>query len=143
LPGQGTCKAGPYVGTFVCTVGGQDVANPPPILSGAVTFTLAGSAEQQVLLVTQGRVAGPLFLSPTMMGKLDCIHKHFSAMSTDGRALLAQDPQNPATTTVLAAFNASIEGVFDDQALVIAGPYMMTNDQGQTCNGTFRASTTP
>jgi hypothetical protein len=142
LPGQGTCKAGRYVGTFVCTIAGPDVANPPPMLSGAVTFTLVGSAEEQVLSITQGRVAGPLFFSPGMTGKLDCIAKHFGATSLNG-TLLAQDPQNPTATMVLLGFNASLDGAFDDQALVIAGSYMMVNDQGQSCNGTFRASTTP
>jgi hypothetical protein len=140
LPGQGTCKAGRYVGSFTCTVEGKGVPDPAPTLSGAVTFTLSGSPEEQLLSIMEGSISGPLY-GGGLDGKLDCLAKHFAAMSVDGTAIVGQGKQN--VLALFPAFNATLDGVFDDQALVISGSLMMVNDAGQMCRGQFHASATP
>ncbi|MFI5054014.1 MAG: hypothetical protein ACHQDE_06595 [Acidimicrobiia bacterium] len=144
LPGQGTCKAGKYVGSFTCDVEGR-VPDAGPVggvktLSGAVTFTLTGSPEEQVLTIAMGSLSGPFF-GGSLTGKLDCIAKSFTGMTQDGTALLGQGMQGPVM--LFPGFDAKLTGDFDDQSLVIEGTLMMMNMLGQSCHGTFRASVVP
>jgi hypothetical protein len=130
LPGQGTCKAGRYVGSFTCTVDPRAPDAGPTFgvktLSGAVTFTLMGSPEEQVLTIAMGSLSGTFF-GGSLVGKLECIAKRFTGMTQDG----------------IPAFDAKLMGDFDDQSLVIEGSLMMMNMLGQTCEGTFRVSAAP
>jgi hypothetical protein len=141
LPGQGTCRAGRYAGSFECTMQGPGIGEPAAMLSGAVSFTLTGSPEEPVLSISDGQISGAFF-SSGMSGKLDCIGKQFSGMAVDGKALLGQGTQSPLPA-LFPRFDAELDGHFDDQALVIDGLFAMTNDSAQMCRGTFHASVTP
>jgi hypothetical protein len=144
LPGQGTCHGGVYAGSFDCTVPDTDPLNPLPFsLSGQIAFTLDGSAEEQHLSITDGTgsISGP-FLTSDVRGELDCIANHFSGASVDGAAVSIGDMNNPFAV-VFPTFNASLQGTYDNQALVISGMFTLVNDRGATCIGTFRVSAAP
>ncbi len=140
LPGQGTCKAGLYVGSFTCTVQVDGGTDSQPIYFGAVSFTLDGSPEEQLLSITDGKLSGPLF-GGDLSGQLDCLTKHFTGKTVNGMAIIGQAAQSPPG--LFPSFDADLDGSFDDQALVIEGTIKMVNDAGQTCEGRFRASATP
>jgi hypothetical protein len=140
LPGQGTCKAGRYVGKFTCTI--YDSGNPDPqgTLSGAIVFTLAGSPEEPIRTIKPGQISGSFFAS-VITGMLDCTKQAFTATTLGGRGLLAD--AGTAAPTLFPTFGATLDGHFDSQALVIEGTFKMVNDTGQTCDGDFRVSATP
>lgn len=131
LPGVGTCKAGRYVGGFECTMPG--LTGFPLTVSGEVAFTLEGSPEEQTLVVKRGSIEGSFFTAPTMTGQLDCTRDRFNALSVDGIAILVAS----------GTFAVALQGEFDAQTLGIEGAFSMVNDQGQTCEGTFRVGIAP
>jgi hypothetical protein len=139
LPGQGTCRAGVYSGSFECD--STDALGIPFSLSGQIAFTLSGSSEQQHLMISDGSISGALLLSG-LDGQLDCIQNHFQATSTEGHSLSIGDPNSPFALT-FPTFNASLQGEYDKQALVISGTFSMVNDSGAMCTGTFRVSAAP
>jgi hypothetical protein len=142
LPGQGTCKAGRYVGKFTCTI--YDSGNPDPqdTLSGSIFVTLVGSPEEPIRTIKPGQISGPFFASG-ISGMLDCSKQAFTAMTLGGRALLADAGQGMAAPTLFPTFGATLDGHFDSHTLVIEGSFKMVNDTGQTCDGDFRVSATP
>jgi hypothetical protein len=129
LPGAGTCKAGRYVGGFECTMEGLN--GFPVSISGEIVFTLTGSPEEQTLLVEDGSISGYYFSAP-LSGSLSCTGDSFSGLSEG--TVVSLGPW---------MFVASLEGVFDDQALGIEGVFSMLNDENQTCDGTFGAGIAP
>jgi hypothetical protein len=142
LPGQGTCRAGRYAGSFDCTVDETDFVGLPLSVSGQVAFSLEGSPEAQLLMITQGSIAGAVF-SSGMMGSLDCLDQRLLARTVNGQALqIGGDAQNPFFLS-FPTFDAALLGDFDDQALVIEGTFNMVNQAKQTCSGTFRVSAAP
>jgi hypothetical protein len=135
LPGQGTCKAGQYVGSFTCVVP-PDPSVPAMAfeLWGQVVFTLGTSSEQQVLAVIDGGLKDPLgFETARLSGSLRCVDKQFEGQTTGAGMLWFQ----------WSAFEATLGGQFDDQSLVIEGPFLMTNPAGARCQGTFHVSAAP
>lgn len=140
LPGQGTCHGGVYAGSFDCEVPDSLFALP---LSGQIAFTLDGSAEEQHLSVTEGTgsISGP-FLTSDVRGDLDCIANHFSGQALNGTAVSIGDMNNPFAL-VFPTFNASLQGTYDNQMLVISGMFTLVNDRGDMCTGTFRVSAAP
>jgi hypothetical protein len=151
LPGQGTCKAGHYVGKFTCTVADSGY-DPAPLISGSIQFTLSGSPEEPILHITAGQVSGSFFGSG-IGGMLVCSKQAFTGMTLLGRALLGVGATGTAGASgaagqgangsLFGGFNAMLDGHFDSQALVIAGSFTMTNDAMQMCNGDFRVSAAP
>jgi hypothetical protein len=128
LPGQGTCKAGRYAGSFTCTRADMLV------ISGQVIFTLVGSAEEQRLSVMEGAVrdlTGAVFNSG-MEGELDCLKAEFDAVTINGRGFLG-----------LGTFEATLTGAFDDQVLSITGDLHVVDQANVTCDGTFRVGASP
>jgi hypothetical protein len=128
LPGQGTCKAGRYAGSFTCR------RADGLVISGQVIFTLVGSAEEQRLAVMTGAVrdlTGAVFNSD-MEGELDCLKAKFDAVTINGRGFLG-----------LGTFEAALTGAFDDQMLSIEGNLHVVDQANQTCDGTFRVGATP
>jgi hypothetical protein len=142
LPGQGTCRAGVYAGSFDCEVP-DAIGGLPFSLSGQIAFTLEGSPEDQHLSIKEdsGSISGPLFQSG-MSGSLDCIQNHFQSAAVDGQAVSIGDMTNPFAL-VFPTFNASLQGDYDNQALVISGTFTMVNNVGDMCSGTFRVSAAP
>lgn len=142
LPGQGTCHGGVYAGSFDCQIP-DPLGALPFSLSGQIAFTLDGSAEEQHLSITDGTgsISGP-FLTSDVRGDLDCIANHFSGSSLNGTAVSIGDMNNPFAL-VFPTFNASLQGQYDNQALVISGMFTMVNDRGDMCTGTFRVSAAP
>jgi hypothetical protein len=140
LPGQGTCRAGVYAGSLDCQFPNPLGGLPFP-LSGQIAFTLDGSTEEQHLSITEGSISGALFMSG-MTGELDCIANHFQAAAVDGQSVTIGDQTNPFALA-FPTFNASLQGEYDNQALVIAGKFAMVNEAGDMCSGTFRVSAAP
>ena len=125
VPGQGTCKAGTYVGSFTCT------SADGKVVTGQVLITLAGSPEEQRLKVSAGAVkdlTGALFNSG-MSGMLDCQTRHFSGLTVNG-------------TSPFGPFAATLEADYNDRDLSIEGKLVMQNAAKETCDGTFRVSAT-
>jgi hypothetical protein len=143
LPGQGTCKAGRYVGKFTCTIA-DDVSDPEPTLAGSIVFTLAGSPEEAMLSIIAGEIWGSFFASG-IAGTLDCSKQTFTAMTPSSRTQPGDGGagQGAVAAPLFPGFAATLDGHFDSQALVIAGSFTMVNDAGQTCSGDFRVSATP
>jgi hypothetical protein len=141
LPGQGTCRAGRYSGSFDCVL--DDDTFPIPLsFSGEIAFTLEGSPEAQRLMITDGALSG-LWLYSGMSGSLDCLKKTWDADSVDGSVLILDaDPENPFLIG-FPSFNAGLHGRFDDQDLVIDGTIAAVNERGDKCSGTLRVSAVP
>lgn len=145
LPGQGTCRKGRYIGSFRCTVDSED-PEQASTLSGALIFTLgtSGSPEEPALQIVQGQLSGPWFFAPRLSGKLECISKHFSAIADTGLTLVGDGAGGSGTVPALyPTEDATLDGTFDDQSLVIQGAFVVMLSGAQTCTGTFRASATP
>jgi hypothetical protein len=141
LPGKGTCRAGVYSGSFDCQFP-DALAGLPITVTGQIAFTLAGSPEKQSLSISDGSLTGSGgLLTSGLSGTLDCIANHFQGAALDGQAV-SLDPNNPFALT-FPTFNASLQGNYDDQALVIAGTFTLVNDAGDMCSGTFRVSAAP
>lgn len=133
LPGQGTCRAGRYVGSFSCAVTAGAV---PVALEGQVSFTLRGSEETQVLEVTEGTLSDLNgFFHAGFEGSLDCLTSVFSGDSVDGHFYLLPASQVPPGTVQppFFGFAASFVGSFDSQALVITGTWSLGTDVGGGC----------
>jgi hypothetical protein len=131
LPGQGTCRAGQYVGSFTCV----DQTAPPMEWSGQVIFTLGTSSEQQVLSVIDGSgsVKDPLGIAVApLFGSLRCVDKRFEGKTMGGSLLVS-----------FGGIEATLAGAFDDQSLVIEGDFLMTNAAGASCVGIFHVSAAP
>lgn len=136
LPGQGTCKSGSYAGSFTCSMPPPEpgAIGPPPPLAGQVVFTLGDLSEEQELAVVEGSikdaVAFGLVFSSAMRGSLACRDERFTAQSVDGMI-------------AFGTFEATLDGAFDDQALAIDGDFVMVDQAGQRCEGTFHVSASP
>lgn len=141
LPGQGTCRSGVYAGSFDCDVSG-DLGALPISLSGQIAFTLEGSSEIQTLTITDGSISEPPFLMSGLSGALHCIPSRFEGTSVDGHSVSIGDQNNPFVLS-FPNFDASLQGQYDSQALVISGDFTMVSDTGYMCTGTFRVSATP
>lgn len=123
VPGQGTCKAGTYVGSFSCTGANGNV------VTGQILVTLAGSPEEQRLQVAAGAVkdlTGAIFNSG-MTGMLDCQTRQFLGETADGMS-------------AFGPFTASLDGNFNDRDLSIEGTLLIDNAAKETCVGAFRIS---
>lgn len=141
LPGQGTCHAGVYAGSFDCEVP-DPLGALPFSLSGQIAFTLDGSPEEPQLSITDGSMSSGLWLSSGLTGELDCMSYDFVGASVDGQAVGIGDMNNPFVL-VFPTFDASLMGHYDSDKLVITGQFAMVNDRGDMCNGTFRVSAAP
>jgi hypothetical protein len=143
LPGRGTCRAGTYVGSFSCVTN----TFPPLPIDGKLAFTLEGSSEEQLLRITEGRISdlGDVLFSAELDGELRCLEHSFSAVTVNGMAVDWAAPQvigQPFVPT-FRSFDTTIEGNFDDQALVISGDWLMVNDTGDLCDGQFSTTAAP
>jgi hypothetical protein len=145
LPGQGTCKAGLYVGSFECTVPGP---LGPVRIEGQMTFTLVGSDEAQVLEVRDGMLSdftGEWFAA-VLEGSLTCVDKRVSVRTVDGRAKpmpAGLPPEWWAILPELGTFEALFGASYDDQLLFMEGGMAMFNSLGESCTGTWRAGFVP
>jgi hypothetical protein len=131
--GTGTCRSGRYAGAFDCIMIGE-LTGWPLSITGEIAFTLTGSAEQQILKVEEGSLAGLFFSAETISGQLDCTQDEFDAYSNDG---VVVNPIFPDT------FSSFLTGTSDDQSLSIEGPFTMLNEEGEQCEGTFSVSIAP
>jgi hypothetical protein len=144
-PGDGTCHAGVYTGSFDCEIPSDPttIGGLPVSLSGQIVFTLASSPEEQQLMITDGSISSGLLLTSGMQGKLYCSDNMFSAESVDGTALTVGDMNTPFFFGS-ATFDAMLMGTYDNDTLVISGMFTMFNEQrDMMCTGTFRVSATP
>lgn len=143
LPGQGTCHPGRYVGTFGCAV---TAGSLPVALEGQVSFTLAGSEETQMLVVTDGVLGDAQgFFRAGLQGRLNCLTRKFTGDSVNGRVYAFPASALPPGTEQppLFGFTAVFVGDYDDQALVIGGNWTMLNDGGGNCTGVWRVTAAP
>jgi hypothetical protein len=135
LPGQGTCRAGNYVGSFTCEMPAEPgISAAPPPLSGQVDFTLGSLSEQQVLSITNGSVKDPIGIvfSADLLGSLRCLDDTFEAHTENGVSLIG-----------FGTFEATLTGRFDENRLVIDGKFVLVNETGQPCTGEFHVSAVP
>ena len=133
LPGQGTCHAGQYVGSFTCMISADGGVVSASELSGQVVFTLGTSSEQQVLSITEGAIKDSFgFNTADLTGSLRCTDRTFEAQTVGGMVWFP-----------FSAYEATLAGAFDDQALMIEGQFTMTNQVGETCVGDFHVSAAP
>lgn len=135
LPGQGTCRAGRYSGSFACAASAGTV---PVAIEGQISFTLGGSEEVQVLHVSEGTLGDVYgFFEAELAGELNCLTSQFIGNSVNGRAYALPESAVPAGVERLPlfGFSAAFFGKFDNQALFIAGNWSMMNDVGGGCLG--------
>jgi hypothetical protein len=135
LPGQGTCKSGDYSGSFTCTPEQPDAAvfGPPAPVSGQLVFTLGELSEAQELPVTSGSikdVLGGVLFHGGVRGALACRDDHFTGESVEG--VIGSN-----------AFEATLEGTFDPDALVIEGSFVVVDSVGARCEGDFHVTASP
>jgi hypothetical protein len=143
LPGQGTCKPGIYGGVFSCALKNGNLVTQLLSAQGTVTFTLGAPNEERKLPISNGALGGPLFRG-TLGGLLDCSSDALMAMSADGQAIQLDGLMGPSEAFVtFPSFTAALAGKLDRSTLVIQGAFVMVNDSGETCNGTFTASASP
>jgi len=142
LPGQGTCKTGVYTGVFSCGLKNGNLLTSFLSAQGTVTLRLGASTERSQLPV-EGELGGPLF-GGTVLGTLDCSSDTLSATIGDGRAIELDGLMGQLDPFVsFSTFTATLEGMLDRAALVIAGDFVMTSNDGQRCAGRFSANVSP
>ena len=137
LPGKGTCRQGQYIGRFTCVTDADAASSLFPLPpSGQLVFTLEGSVEEQILSITEGSVKDEfgLFFIGGLRGTLQCTDKQFQAVSVEGISY---------SLFGTSTFEATLEGEFDDQSLVIEGDFTMVDPEGQRCSGTFEVGAAP
>jgi hypothetical protein len=135
LPGQGTCRAGNYVGSFTCEMQPEPgIGVAPPPLFGQVAFTLGPLSEQQALSITDGSIKDPIGIVFTadLLGQLRCADDEFEAHTENGMSLIG-----------FGTFEATLAGRFDDDALVIDGEFVLVSDTDPPCTGEFHVSAAP
>jgi hypothetical protein len=145
LPGQGTCNTGVYTGVFSC-----DLKNGNPLtnfLSGQGTVSLRlGLSTERSQLPVEGELGGPLF-GGSVLGSLDCSTDTLRAQVADGGAIEVDGLMGLMGATdpfvSFSTFTATLEGVLDRAALVIAGDFIMTSNDGQKCTGRFSTNVSP
>ncbi len=144
LPGQGTCKAGKYTGTFNCTYipkGGSADGGSTDV-SGPITMTLQKSMNGEFLEVANGDLngfaVGIVSFIAQLVGKLDCTTQKFQATALNGAYGLFD-----AKVLPLGTLDGTLDGTFDNQALTLSGIWALTEASGGTCTGPWTASYTP
>jgi hypothetical protein len=142
LPGQGTCKTGVYNGVFSCGLKNGNLLTSFLSAQGTVTLRLGASTERSQLPV-EGELGGPLF-GGSLLGSLDCGTDAMSAQIGDGRAIELDGLMGATDAFVnFSTFTATLQGTLDRVALVIAGDFVMTSNDGQRCAGRFSANVSP
>jgi hypothetical protein len=143
LPGRGTCKTGVYTGVFSCSLKNGNLLTSFLLAQGTVTLDLGASTERSQLPV-EGELGGPLF-GGSVRGSLDCGSDTLSANIGDGRAIQLDGLMGGETDPFISfsTFTATLDGMLDRAALVIAGDFVMTSSDGQRCAGRFSANVSP
>ncbi|HEX7477658.1 MAG TPA: hypothetical protein VF331_07615 [Polyangiales bacterium] len=145
LPGQGTCKAGKYTGTFMCDYKqATPDAGVVASVAGPVSLTLQKSMNGEFLEIADGQLNGVAMnvigFSSKLSGKLDCTTLKFTAMAVMGVFGFG----DPATGVLpVGTFQGSLSGGFDKQTLTLMGDWALSDASGGTCRGPWKASFTP
>jgi len=142
LPGQGTCNTGVYTGVFSCDLKNANLLASFLSAQGTVTLRLGASTERSQLPV-EGELGGPLF-GGSVLGSLDCATDSLSAQVRDGSAIEIDGLRGATDVPIdFSSFTATLEGMLDRAALVIAGDFIMTSNDGEKCAGRFSANVSP
>jgi hypothetical protein len=136
LPGNGVCGSGHYAGSFTCTVESDMALRDGAQVAGPISFELVNGATESVFTISEGRLSdfiGFIF-NAELEGTLDCVARELHAGTA---RYLETEPFLPGT------FEATLDGDFDDESLVITGDFVMRNADGDVCMGVFEASAVP
>jgi hypothetical protein len=142
LPGRGTCETGVYTGVFSCSLKNGNLLTSFLSAQGTVTLRLGASTERSQLPV-EGELGGPLF-GGSVGGSLDCASDTLNANIGDGREIQLDGLMGEVDAFVsFSTFTATLNGMLDRAALVIAGDFVMTSNDGERCAGRFSANMSP
>jgi len=139
VPGAGGCQPGTYVGRFECRQG--NLFFP---IEGNVNFRLAGSEEDQVLTIVDGKVSGfssaltGELMNGELTGTLDCVSDDFAAATQNGEVFGAPFAGLFPVLQGGGPFAGTMVGTIDTSNAMISGSWKMSGSL--SCTGDFSAA---